>query len=523
MNPESKSLESAAASETGFEKLSFVEKAGYGFGDAASNLYWKLFEYFQTYFYVDVFGIGPAAAGTMFLVTKIWDAINDPMIGFISDRTRTAWGRFRPYLIWMSIPFAITGMLTFYTPDLSPTNKLIYAYITYTLVFMAYTAINIPYGALLGVISPSSEERTSVSTYRFIFAFICAFFVQLFTLPLVEYFGGGTKLIVVDGIEKEIVRDPQTGFFWTVFCFAIAAVIMFTITFFTTKERVGPVQESPSNFKQDVLDLFKNRPWMVLLFVGLFQILAGWTRGSATTFYFEYLVDAPQFEFQGLQSWLDSLPNFLSIPFGFLLGILQQPGLPGNFLAAGTIFAILGMAVLTKPLVKLLGNKWVMILVMIGNGVCMGGFFVLEKDQWQMMYVLHCLGSFISGPMPILLWAMYADVADYSEWLTNRRATGLVFAAATFSQKLGSALGSALPAWTLAIVGYKQPIDNVAQEQSAETLEGIVNMMSIMPAIFFGLGCIAMLFYNINSTTLKTIEMDLKERKSKQQANNTNE
>ena len=198
-------------------------------GDTASNLYWKLFENFQLYFYTEIFGITAGAAGSMFLVTKIWDAFNDPMIGFLADRTRTAWGRFRPYLIWMSIPFALTGMLAFYTPDLPPTQKLIYAYVTYTLVFMAYTAINIPYGALMGVLSSNSLERTSASTFRFILAFFGGLVVQLCTLPLVEYFGGGMVEVVKDGATIEKVADPQTGFFWTVVCYAVLALSLIHI------------------------------------------------------------------------------------------------------------------------------------------------------------------------------------------------------------------------------------------------------------------------------------------------------
>ena len=510
MNSETSSQEKSPSSETG--SLSVTEKIGYGLGDTASNLYWKLFENFQLYFYTDVFGISGAAAGTMFLLTKFWDAINDPMIGFVSDRTKTAWGRFRPYLLWMSIPFAITGMMTFYTPDISPEQKLIYAYVTYTLVFMAYTAINIPYGALMGVISPNSLERTTVSTYRFILAFLGGLFVQLFTLPLVEYFGGGSESVLVNGVEKEIVNDPQTGFFWTVVCYAIAAVVLFTITFLTTKERVQPEKNSQSSLTQDLADLFRNRPWIVLLFVGLFQILAGWTRGSATAYYFTYFVEVGDISFPALHSIADYFPRFLKFIPKFVIRILENPGSFGNFFAAGSVFSIIGMF-LTKPLVRIFGNKLLMILVMLGNAACMAAFISLSKEQWQSMYALHCLGAFISGPMPILLWSMYADVADYSEWMTNRRATGLIFAAATLSQKLGSALGSAVPGWTLSAVGFKAPEDNVTQVQSEETIDGIIRMMSIMPAIFLLLGCFAMLFYNINAKMQKTIEEDLKKRK----------
>ncbi len=497
---------------SGEQRLSVGEKVGYGLGDTASNFYWKLFENFQLYFYTDVFGISAAAAGTMFLVTKMWDAINDPMVGYISDRTKTAWGRFRPYLIWMSIPFAVTGMLTFYTPDLSPNGKLIYAYITYTLVFMAYTAINIPYGALMGVISSNSLERTSVSTYRFVFAFCGGLIVQICTLPLVEHFGGGTREVIVDGAPQNVVVDPQSGFFWTVVCYAIAAVVLFTVTFLTTKERVQPEQKHNSTFRQDVVDLLKNRPWIVLVLVGLFQILAGWTRGSATAYYFNYFVEVGEITFPALHSIAGYFPGPTKYIINFVIGILENPGSFGNFFAAGTFFSILGM-LLTKPLVRVFGNKLLMILVMLGNAACMAAFLFLKSDQWQLMYAIHSLGAFISGPMPILLWAMYADVADYSEWVNHRRATGLVFAAATFSQKLGSALGAAVPGWALAFFEFKAPVENVNQVQNDNTINGIITLMSLTPAVFLICACAAMLFYNITPKLLAQIETDLQNRK----------
>jgi GPH family glycoside/pentoside/hexuronide:cation symporter len=457
--------------------LTVKEKIGYGLGDTASNLYWKLFENFQLYFYTDVFGISAAAAATMFFVTKLWDAINDPIVGFLADRTRTAWGSFRPYLIWGSIPFAVTGILTFYTPDLEPRGKLIYAYITYTLVFMAYTVVNIPYGALLGVISSNSIERTSASTYRFVLAFLGGLAVQKFTEPLVALFGG-SEVRMIDGVEKMVVLDKQTGFFWTACCYAVAAMILFWITFAFTKERTAPENTRNNRALDDVGDLLRNRAWIVLLFLGLFQILAGWTRGSAVAYYFTYYVG---------QSF-------------------------GNFLAIATVASICGMVV-TKPLTAWLGKRTLMIALHMGVALLTACFFFLPADQVALIYALNILIAFISGPIPVLLFSMYADAADYGEWKNHRRATGLVFAAATFSHKLGGALGSAIPGWMLAAYSFQAPVDGKDQAQSAETVFGIVLMMSLIPAAFMFLGAVSLFFYNLSDAFLSNIERELFQRK----------
>ena len=320
---------------------------------------------------------------------------------------------------------------------------------------------------------------------------------------MVAFFGGGKEKVEVVQADGQVemvdkVINPQAGFFWTVVCFAAIAVVLFTITFLTTRERVEPEQKSNNHFSSDLKDLLKNRPWVVLLFVGLFQILAGWTRGSATGYYFKYFTEIGEKHLFNLGEW----GQFGNIgDFGFFFGI-------------GTIFSIAGMF-LTRPLVKMFGNKMLMILVMFINAMCMGGFLFLQKDQWQLMYGLHCLGAFISGPMPILLWAMYADAADYSEWMNRRRATGLVFAAATFSQKMGSALGAAVPGWLLAVSGYVKPVDDVPQPQSDQTITWIVCMMSVIPAFFLICSCVAMAFYNLNKELIEKIEHELKERKTK--------
>ena len=473
-NPYSPNVSAVPESTHG---LSVAEKIGYGLGDTASNLYWKLFEFFQLIFYTDVFGISAVAAGTMFFVTKMFDAITDPMVGLISDRTVTAWGRFRPYLLWGAIPFAITGIFTFYTPDFSPTGKLVYAYVTYTAVFMAYTLVNIPYSALMGVISSDPAERTSVCTYRFVLAFAGAIVVQMYTEELVAYFGG-TEDRIIDGVETVIVLDKQAGFFWTMVCYAIAALILFVITFLSTKERVQPVSSRSVLWSNDFKDLLSNGPWMVMCVFGMLMLLAAWMRGSAIAYYFTYYVGA----------------TF------------------GSFLVAGTFATIVGI-ILAQQLRSWLGIKNLMAAASFFMAVLSVGFWFIGPDQIVAMFTLQILFSLASGPLAVLMFAAFADIADYSEWKTNRRATGLVFAAATFSQKIGSAIGGAIPGWCLGAYGFVSPIEGVNQQQSPETIQGIITMMSILPAIALAAAGFVILLYPLNRRRLVEIQTDLDARK----------
>ena len=457
--------------------ISFGEKVGYGLGDTASNLYWKLFEYFQLIFYTDVFGISAGAAGTMFFVTKMFDAVTDPVVGILSDRTTTAWGKFRPFLLWGAIPFAITGIFTFYTPDFSPTGKLIYAYVTYTAVFMAYTFVNIPYGALMGVISSDPAQRTTLSTYRFVLAFCGAIVVQRLTEPLVAYFGG-SEIRFIDGVHTVIVIDKQTGFFWTMVCYAIAAAILFVITFLTTKERVKPVSSKASLWSHDFKDLVANGPWLVICAFSLLRLLAGWLHGSAVAYYFTYYIGS----------------------------------MFGDFLVAGSIASIIGM-LLAKPIYNLIGSKNLLVLSSLLSAIFTMSFWFIERDQIFALYAINILASFFSGPLAVMMFAAYADIADYSEWKNHRRATGLVFAAAAFSQKIGSAIGGAIPGWCLASYGFLSPVDGVIQEQSETTINGIIMMMSVFPGLVMLASTVVVLFYPLNKHKLVEIQTELSLRK----------
>lgn len=442
------------------EKLSFKEKVGYGLGDTASNLYFQMFINFLLFFYTDVFGISAAVAGTMLMVSRFWDAAADPIMGIISDRTNTKWGKFRPYLIWSSGPLAIFGVLTFITPNFSATGKIVYAYITFTLVMVAYTAVNIPYSALLGVISSNSQERTSVSTFRFVLAFVGAFVVQGLTLPLVNFLGGGNQ---------------RLGFPLTMVIYGILACILFYITFSTTKERVIPPVSQKSSLKEDLKNLITNRPWMYLLIMSIFTLGYIIIRSGTILYYFKYYVGSEE--------------------------------LASLFMVLGTIAVIIGVAS-TQFFAKKFGKKKFYIVVMSLSTILTAIFYFVSKDQIILIFVLNIGISFVMAPQAPLLWAMYADSADYSEWKNNRRATGLIFSAATFAQKFGMAVGGGMAGWLLAFFGF---IANTPQ--STFTLNGIRLMMSFIPAVGSLVATIAALFYELDDAKMEKIEEDLKSRK----------
>lgn len=722
-------------------RLSVKEKIGYGLGDTASNLYFQMYINFLLFYYTDVFGIPAAVTGTLFLLSRFWDAVNDPMMGVIADRTNSRWGKFRPYLIWIMVPLAVIGVLMFTTPDLDMQGKIIYAYVTYILMMMAYTAINIPYSALLGVLSPDSKQRTSASTYRFVLAFAGAFIVQGATLPLVNYLGDddqgfalqNDKLIIqevnnrtsriiveandgtnktsneflvkinrkgesppevkkpiqdqvleegfgewkldfadvfddLDGSEllfdvsssnQEIVSatlsgqtvllkeagvgfadidlsavdenigrksnkfriyinkknntfptriaslqdttftlkeapekislngifsdpdgdvlsyratssnlaavsadldqntlvltllesgisqiivtandnkggiaadsfyvkiesdqndapaifhkienielaegfgkhtiniagvfqdfdgdnltytirkvDVAQGFQYTLVVFGLLACLLFYLTFVSTKERVQPPKDQQTSLKNDFRDLLHNKPWMILLFMGIFTLGYVIIRMGTILYYFKYYIG---------NELLASL-----------------------FMVLGTVGVIVGVA-LTDVLSRWLGKKKLYLIVMGLSSVLTMMFYFVPKEEIVMVFILHILISLAMAPQAPLLWAMYADTADYSEWKNGRRATGLVFSAATFAQKFGMALGGGIAGWLLAMFHFQPNV-----QQAPETLVGIRMMMSFIPAIGSVLAMVFAFFYDLDDKTMVKIEQDLADRK----------
>jgi GPH family glycoside/pentoside/hexuronide:cation symporter len=457
------------------QKLKLKEKIGYGFGDAASSIFWKLFSMYLMFFYTDVFGISATLVGTMFLVTRIWDAAFDPFVGILGDRTETRWGKFRPYLLWMALPFGIIGVLTFTTPSFSESGKVIYAFVTYSLMMMIYSMINVPYASLMGVMTADGKERTSLATYRFIFAFGGSLLVLALAEPLVDIFSklGGTV-------------NLQQGWQLAAVVFAIIAITFFMFTFSWTRERVKPVTTKTS-LKMDLNDLLHNTPWFILLGAGIAAIFFNSIRDGAAIYYFKYYI-------QGQSAFSIKAVN-LTITLSSLYFVLGQ---------AANIVGVL----LAKPVSDMIGKKYTFLYAMLFATAFSIGFYWLDRESVNLIFVFQFLISMSAGIIFPLVWSMYADAADYSEWKTGRRATGLVFSASSMSQKFGWTIGGALAGWLLGYYGFKA---NVVQTEAAQT--GIKMMLSFFPAIGTFLGAFFMVIYPLSEKKMMKISAELAVRR----------
>lgn len=463
------------------DKITWKEKVGYGLGDAASSMFWKIFGMYLLYFYTDVFGIPAAAVGTMFLVTRIWDSCFDPVVGVLADRTETKWGKFRPYLFWVAIPFGLLGILTFYTPALSTGNKIIYAYVTYSLMMMVYSLINVPYASLLGVMSADGKERTTLSSYRMLFAFGGSLLALWLIEPLVNFFSKSAGGILV----------PQHGWMMAIVVFSIITTLLFWGCFYFTKERIKPIKEQRVSLKEDLKDLFANKPWWVLLGAGVCALIFNSIRDGGAVYYFKYYVH-PTGNFQ--------------LNFGFI----------SNSLSLTTLYFVLGQAanivgvVLATPLSNKFGKKNTYLTSMLFAAVLSILFYFLNKTDIAMILIFQCLISICAGCIFPLLWSMYADTADFSEWKQGRRATGLVFSASSMSQKLGWTIGGATTGWLLGYFGF-----HANEVQSDATQTGIRWMLSILPAAGAALSVVFISVYSLSEKRLENIMKELNERRIK--------
>lgn len=457
--------------------IKFTEKIGYGFGDMASSMFWKLFGAYLMIFYTDVFGLPAAVVGTMFLITRIWDSAFDPIVGVVADRTHSRWGKFRPYLLWLAVPFGIIGILTFVTPDWSPTGKLIYAYVTYSLMMMIYSAINVPYASLLGVMSPNPKERNTLSTYRMTFAYIGSFIALLLFMPLVNFFSGNSKELA----------DQQTGWTMAVVVIAILCIVLFFGCFAWTKERVKPIKETQNPLKEDLKDLFKNKPWWILLGAGVAALVFNSIRDGATVYYFKYFVVEEDY----------ATVSFFGMSFV----------LSGLYLALGQAANIIGV-IAAAPVSNRIGKRntymWAMIIATVLSVI----FYWFDKEDLIWMFVFQALISVCAGSIFPLLWSMYADCADYSELKTGNRATGLIFSSSSMSQKFGWAIGTAVTGWLLGFFGFQ-----ANAVQSEEAISGIKMFLSFLPAIGTILSVVFISMYPLTENKMKDITTELEHKR----------
>jgi GPH family glycoside/pentoside/hexuronide:cation symporter len=484
--PETLAPAAPAALDPSAEKLSMREKFSYGFGDLASCLYWQTISTYLAIFYTDIFGITALAAGTMMGLSRFSDAFFDPLMGMLSDRTRTRWGKFRPFLLWGCVPLAVAGFLTFFVPDFGPKGKLIWAYLTFNAMMLIYTAINIPYTALLGVISPNPNERTSLSSIKYVGAFAGGIIVSATLLPMAKVGGWLGATTVQRGWEMSFV------------IYGVASVIFFLIVFFNTKERVLPPKAQKTSYSKDLGDLVTNRPWLVLLITTITFIFFVALRGNVTAHYFKYYV--------GSQTL--TLPAFLPKSIAGTQ-VWSWESLVSAFNTSNQVLSLIGV-IFVPFFARLVGRKSAFVILLIIAIACTSSFYLLRPDQLLLIYGINAIGSITGGPLSALLMAMYADTADYAEWKTGRRATGLIFSASIFAQKQGWGLSGG---FTLLLMGSLGFVAN--QAQTPGSLHGLVELMSIFPAALGILALLLLVFlYPLNERRMSEIAAELKIRRA---------
>ena len=471
-------------------KLSITEKIGYSLGDLAANLVFQTLMTYLAYFYTDIYGLESAdATAIMFIVGTIAAFGFNPIIGALADRTYSKWGKFRPWILYTSIPLGIISVMAFSTPDFSYNGKVIYAVITYTLLLLLYASSNLPYSALSGVITGDMKERNSISSYRFVAVMFAQFFVQVFMLPIIIYAGAGDKAL---GIE--IVMT------WL----AIIGTIMLLITFFTTKERIIPTEEQKSSVVEDVKDLLTNRPWLIMLILTTLTFISLAMKGGSYVYYFENYIDEPR-----LTVFISPILDYLSsVGINFFGNDPVSAGF-GLFNAGGIIFMIFGIG-LSKTLADKYGKRNIFASFLFISTIFIILFYFFDKTSVVLMFGSQILHGFFYGITIPLLWAMIADVADYSEWKNNRRATAIIFSAMMVGLKLGLTIGGGLVVQILGNFGYEA---NKELAQSEHVIQGVKLLVSIYPSIPFLIGIVLLFFYEINKKMETQIEIDLRDRR----------
>lgn len=488
------------------QKISISEKIGYSLGDCSANLVFQMMMIYQTKFYTDVFGLEGAIAGSVMLIARIVDAFVDPTVGILSDKTQTRWGKYRPWILWTALPFMVFYVLAFYNPGIEDKSLVaVYATISYTLLMTLYSFNNTPYASLGGVMTSDIKERNSITSIRFVAATVAQFVVQGLTLPLVGKFAGA------DG-------DKGHGWLCTISLFAVIGFVFFIITFFSARERITPPASQKTDTRKDIKDVFRSIPWraMFILTLFLFTTLAMW--GSAMNYYFENYVDA-----NALYTFLDKL-GLVAVEANASLSynILNAFGLTVNspekayevgfgvFNMVGALVQFFGVILLSSFLANRYGKKRVFIFCLTLTAIFTALFYFPNETDIETMFVLNFLKSLAYAPTVPLLWAMIADVADHSEYVNYRRATGFVFAGVVFALKAGLGIGGAILGFLLSGFGY---VSGAGTTQTESAIHGIILSSSLIPAATFFIGVIALYFYPITKAYNEKMQAELTERR----------
>lgn len=448
------------------EKLALKEKIGYALGDTAANIAWRSLTTFLLVFYTDVFGISAAAAGLLLLIARISDGGLDIVVGMLADRTNTKRGKFRPWILWSAVPLGIFMALTFTTPNFSYTGKIIYAYFTYILMMFIYTANNIPYSALMGVMTSSHKERTSLSSFRFAGAYLGGIITQGFLIYLVMFLGKGNK---------------NLGYQYAMYLFAVLLVVFLLITYFSTRERVVPPKDQQTNVGRDLKDLLTNRPWLILLVIGFLFVTYNSIKQGITVIYFERY--------------------------------LNNVSLTAYYMVALLVISMIA-ALVTTPLANFFGKRNLFIYVILFSGLANGAIYFFGPSDTGAIFTFGILSEFGAGIMPVLFFAMLGDSADYSEWKNNRRATGLFYSAGTFAMKFGGGVAGAIIGFVLFAYHY----NGMDAGTVPGAIPGIKLLMSWIPGIFAAIGASVLILYPLTKKKMDQIEVDLKVRKGIQPA-----
>ncbi|AZB25852.1 MFS transporter [Chryseobacterium bernardetii] len=475
------------------QKISVVEKVGYSLGDLAANLVFQTLVTYLTYFYTDIYGLKAEDASVITLTVGLIAGFGfNPLIGALADRTSSRWGKFRPWILFTAVPLGIAALLAFSTPHFSYQGKMIYAAVTYSLLLLLYASNNLPYAALSGVITGDMGERNSISSYRFVAVMFAQFFVQVFMLPIILYVGHGDK---AQGIETVMT--------WL----AVIGSVMLLITFFTTKERIIPKPEQKSSLKEDLKDLFQNRPWIIMLTVTAFIFITLAMKGGSYVYYFNNYVDE-----NALKNFISPITAFFNSAGMNFFGEDPKSAGFGLFNAGGIVMMIVGIT-FSKKLADRFGKRDTFIASLFISTLFILFFIFYPPKAVGIMFLSQILHGFFYGISTPLLWAMIADVADYSEWKNNRRATAIIFSAMMVGLKVGLSIGSSLVALIIGKYGYISVHGSEQVIQPETVAAGAKMLVSIFPSIPFFIACGLLLFYKINKEMEVQIEKDLAERR----------